>query len=92
MTKNTNSNQPITMTVFAQAIWNDSEGNWEVSLTSNRTGILFPSGKYGFVQEQATIKVNDCDEYVIADALLHLNGINIQKLYNSTDNPIVGQE
>lgn len=84
--------QPITMTVFAQAVWNHTEGCWEVSLVSNETNVIQPSGRYSFMQSSHTIKVADCDEFVIADALLHANGINVQSLYNSTENPIVGQE
>lgn len=84
--------QPITMTVFAQAVWNPTEGCWEVSLTSSETNVVYPSEKYSFMQSHHTIKVIDCDELVIADALLHANGINVQSLFNSTDNPIVEQE
>lgn len=84
--------QPITMTVFAQAVWNPTEVCWEVSLISNETNVVHPSGKYGFMQSHHAIKVADCDEFVIADALLHANGINVQSLYQSVDNPIVGQE
>ena len=84
--------QPITMTVFAQAVWNPTEGCWEVSLTSSETDIVQPSGQYSFMQTSHNIKVADCDEFVIADALLHANGINVQTLYNATENPIVKQE
>jgi hypothetical protein len=84
--------QPTTMTVFAQAVWNPIEGYWEVSLISSETNTTQPSGRYSFMQTSHTIKVADCDEFVIADALLHANGINVQTLYNATENPIVKQE
>lgn len=84
--------QPTTMTVFAQAVWNHVEGYWEVSLVSSETNVVQPSGRYSFMQSSHTVKVADCDELVIADALLHVNGINVKSLHNAPENPIVEQE
>lgn len=81
--------QPNLITVIAQAMWNETEGVWEVHLTSQENFKELSTGQYCLNQRTATIKVEDCDEFIVADALLHLNGINVQKLYQTTTNPIV---
>lgn len=89
MKKEIFSGQPNLITVIAQAMWNKTEGVWEVHLTSQKNFKQLSTGQYCLNQRTATIKVKDCDEFVVADALLHLNGINVQKLYQTTTNPIV---
>lgn len=81
--------QPNLITVIAQAMWNEDEGVWEVHLTSQENFKESSTGQYCLNQRTATIKVEDCDEFVVADALLHLNGISVQKLYQTAINPIV---
>lgn len=81
--------QPNLITVIAQAMWNEDEGVWEVHLTSQENFKEASTGQYCLNQRTATIKVEDCDEFVVADALLHLNGISVQKLYQTAINPIV---
>ena len=81
--------QPNLITVIAQAMWDEATGAWEVHLTSQENFKESLTGRYCLNQRTATIKVEDCDEFVVADALLHLNGINVQKLYQTAINPIV---
>lgn len=81
--------QPNLITVIAQAMWDEATGAWEVNLTSQENFKESLTGRYCLNQRTATIKVEDCDEFVVADALLHLNGINVQKLYQTAINPIV---
>ena len=81
--------QPNLITVIAQAMWDEATGAWEVHLTSQENFKESLTGRYCLNQRTAIIKVEDCDEFVVADALLHLNGINVQKLYQTAINPIV---
>lgn len=67
--------QPHVMTVMAQAVWNKEEGCWEVNIIQSETNHTYPSGKYTFTQRTDKVKVQDCDEAVIADALLYANGM-----------------
>lgn len=83
---------PCTITVTAQAVWNPEKGIWEVDILQNETRYSALGDHYDFVQSVHHVEVEDCDEYVIADALLEANGINVQSLYNSPDNPIVKSE
>ena len=82
--------QPHTMTVYAQAIWNKNKGVWEVDIVSNETCFVGFGEKYSFCQSTNHVEVEDCDEFVIADALLHTNGIDVQALYSAKENPILG--
>ena len=81
--------QPNLITVIAQAMWDEATGAWEVHLTSQENFKESLTGRFCLNQRSETIKVEDCDEFVVADALLHLNGINVQKLYQTAINPIV---
>lgn len=81
--------QPTLMTVIAQAMWDEVEGVWKVNITSQENFKNSFTDQYLLNQRSATIKVEDCDEFVIADALLHLNGIDVQGLYQTVTNPIV---
>ena len=85
-------NQPYTMTVFAQAVWNAEEGYWEVDIVQNETNHCCIIEKYSMCQTVHHVAVEDCDEFIIADALLHANGIMVQELYQCHDNPIVKGE
>ena len=83
---------PRVMTVTAQAVWNEEKGLWEVAILHNETRYSCFGEKYDFVQTTHYIEVKDCDEFVISDALLAANGIDVQTLYNDYENPIVKNE
>jgi hypothetical protein len=80
--------QPNTMTVIAQAVWNPL-GYWEVTVTQTETSTVLPKKEFSLSQRTQQVKVRDCDEFVIADALLHANGIDIKNLYEIAENPIL---
>lgn len=84
--------QPHTMTVFAQATWSAEKGYWEVEIVQSETNHCGFSEKFSMCQSVHHVEVEDCDEFVIADALLHVNGIMVQELYQAHDNPIVKGE
>ena len=84
--------QPHTMTVFAQATWNAEKGCWEVDIVQSETNHCGIIEKFSMGQTTHHVEVEDCDEFVIADALLHANGIMVQELYQCHDNPIVKGE
>lgn len=68
--------QPDMMNINAQAIWNDNKECWEVNIisTNARTTV---DGQYTVYQNTYSANVNICDEYVIATALLDMNGIDV---------------
>lgn len=82
-----NPNTYSIMLASAQAIWNPTDGCWDVVVTQSDC----IEGQLEFSQRVNKVKVRDCDEYVIADALLDANGISVKSLYDSIDNPIVGE-
>ena len=84
--------QPFTITVFAQATWNDDKGGWEVNIVQNETNNRCIDGKFYMSQTTHCVEVADCDEFVIADALLHANGINVKEIFHSTYDPILKSE
>lgn len=84
--------QPITMSVTAQAVWSEEKKRWEVDIIQSETNVCYPSERYTFTQSVHHVEVEDCDEFVIADALLHVNGIDVQSLYQASENPIVESE
>lgn len=67
--------QPTVMTAIAQAVWNQERGYWEVSIVQSETGHTYPDKTYTFTQRTDKVKVRDCDEAVIAHALLYANGV-----------------
>ena len=81
--------QPDTMTVIAQATWNEDKGLWEVHIVQSNTRRSGFNKDFSMSQTTHHVEVEDCDEFVIADALLHVNGISVQKLYQTSINPIV---
>ena len=84
--------QPDTMTVFAQATWNDDKKCWEVDIVQNETSHRCIDEKFYMSQTTHHVEVFDCDEFVIADALLHANGINVKAIYQSVCDPILKSE
>lgn len=84
--------QPNTITVMAQAIWNEDRGCWEIDIVQSATTHSFMGEKYTFTQKVAHVDVEDVDELAIADALLHSNGIDVKKLYQIPYNPILKSE
>lgn len=76
---------PSIMLVSAQAIWNPVDECWDVVISQNDCF----EGQLEFSQRVNKVKVRDCDEFVIADALLHANGYDVKTLHNSEDDPIV---
>lgn len=84
--------QPYTMTVFAQATWNDDKKCWEVNIVQNETNHRYVDKKFYMSQTTHYVEVVDCDEFVIADALLHANGINVKELYQSNYYPILNSK
>ena len=84
--------QPHTMTVFAQATWNEEKGCWEVDIVQNETNHCGLVEKYTMFQTVHHVEVEDCDEFVIADALLHANGLSVKALFQSDTDPIIKGE
>lgn len=84
------TDKPITMTVYAQAIWNDG-GFWEVTTIQTETGVYYskPEGEYTLTQSVDNCKIACGDECVIAAALLNANGMDVQACLGMDDNPIV---
>ena len=80
-----NFNTPSVIFVSTQAIWNPADECWDVVITQNECF----RGNFEFSHRVDQVKVRDCDECVIADALLYANGIGVKALYNSKDDPIV---
>lgn len=80
-----NPNTYSIMLVSARATWNPTDGCWDVVITQSDC----IEGQLVFSQRVNKVKVRDCDEFVIADALLHANGVGVKALYNSEDDPIV---
>lgn len=76
--KEFNYSQPTMITVMAQAIWDAERKLWVVDITQTDNGIIYPEEKYAVMQSNATVLVEDCDECVIADALYHMNGVDIE--------------
>lgn len=80
--------QPDIMTVFAQAVWSDEKRGWIVDIiqtSSHKT----TAERYVTQQHKDSVFVEDCDELVIADALLFANGIEVQELDYTNRNDIV---
>ena len=77
--------------IFAtvQAIYNEEKECWEVSIAQHETYKNIYSDCLCFMQRTGDVKVDDCDDYVIADAFLHMNGTDVQKIFNAHINPIV---
>lgn len=84
--------QPTMMSVNAQAIWNEEKGYWEVTVVQTDCGIAYPEEKYCVSQSVETVCVNDCDEAVIADALLHLNGLDVETIFELPKGSIIKGE
>ena len=82
------SDKPLTMTVFAQATWNTEKGCWEVEIVQTETGHYGIHRDFSMLQSTHHVEIEDCDEFVIANALLHANGIEVQLLYQTGYNPI----
>ena len=76
-------------TLFAQAVWNQEEGCWNVLLNLTESGECSLDGVYTTSTRMGVVKVSDCDEFAIADALLDFNGIDLKKLYNSNQDFIL---
>lgn len=66
---------PEMKTAFAQAIWDKEKGRWKVSLVLNEIARLAATNEQVFVQDAHEFEIEDCDEWVIADAILEANGI-----------------
>lgn len=84
--------QPSMMSVNAQAIWNEKRGYWEVTVISITCEKIYPNEEYSVSQSVDTVFVEDCDEAVIADALLHLNGINVEAMVGALEGSIIKGE
>ena len=71
------------MTATATAIWNDEKGYWEVE--------IFQTYDDGEVSDERydIVKVCDCDEAVIPEAILSANGILVNGLFADNHFPIV---
>jgi hypothetical protein len=81
--------QPDIMTVFAQAVWSDEKKGWIVDII--QTSSYNTSAEHYITRQQKdSVFVEDCDELVIADALLFANGIEVQELdYTDRDDVII---
>lgn len=82
--------QPIMMNVNAQAIWNSDKGCWEVSIVSTESNTCHYAGneKYTTCQNTYQAEVEICDEFVLACALLDMNGVNVKEALNMEYDPI----
>ena len=72
---------PTTMTMTINAIWNEKEEKWEVSIFEIGTSICAKTNEPMYEQITTNIEIADeCDEYVIPIAILEHNGIDTTKL------------
>ena len=71
------------MTATATAIWNDKEGYWDVDISQT-----YENDEIN-IDSHNTVKVCDCDEVVIAEALMEANGIVVNGLFADNHFPIV---
>ena len=76
-----------TIEVKAKAIFNEETQCWEVSIeqVDNFENLI---GEFCTTTINENVKVLCCDEFVVANAILHANGINLENLYNG-HNPII---
>lgn len=81
------NDRPEIMSALVQAIWNEEKGYWTVRIKQNEIR-TFCSGDYKLIEMSDEVKVSACDEFVLASALLHTNGINVKELFEG-ENPIV---
>lgn len=73
-----------TITVIANAVWNDDKGKWEVELhqiTTHDEGCTFGQGAT-MQQHTSHYELEVCDEFVIPCAILEDNGIIYDKLFH----------
>ena len=78
-----------TIEVKAKAIFNEEKVCWEVLVEQTD---IFENLKGDWCTTTTTENVNVlcCDEFVVANAILHTNGIDLESLYDG-HNPIVKQ-
>lgn len=81
--------QPSMMTVFAQAVWDKEKGGWVVDLIQTES-VITRDQQYTIRQNKDSVFVQDCDELVIADALLFSSGVEVHDLdYTERDDVVV---
>lgn len=73
--------------VKATAIFNEEKGCWEVSVEQTDNFINL-NGEQCTLTRNNNVNVLCCDELVVANAILHANGIIVKDLYDG-ENPIV---
>ena len=71
------------MKVKAEAIWNDEKGYWDVDISQTYENDEVT------IDRNNTVKVRDCNEMVIPEALMEANGIVVNGLFADDHFPIV---
>lgn len=75
-------NIPVTMTVIANAVWNENKCLWEVSVSQFATNYSAKTQEPIYEQSENSYEIAECDEFVIPYAILTDNGIDINKINN----------
>lgn len=74
-----------TITVIANAVWNDKKGLWEVEIHQINTHDESCTFGQGATMEQHTsnFEIKECDEFVIPMAIMKDNGIDTDELFKT---------
>ena len=70
---------PSTMSINANAIWNQEKEIWEVSVFEISTSHNY-KGEPLYSQRIENFEIKECDEFVLPCAILVMNGLNSKLL------------
>ena len=68
--------KPAVMTLSAQAVWNETEGKWDVSMKQTIIAPNLADETMCAIVED-TQKIEECDEWVFVKALARMNGLDV---------------